>query len=243
MSVEFSNVYQEVLLENLDAILKQNLLFQARLKLLEREANVRAEMQAKIDDLTVNIQQLTEQLDSTQHYKTQAENNDAIVQEKTRIQSALNDTMRELAGVKADLEARRNEVSSLNGIVSSKDGEIQNLKSSKDGEIQNLKSSKDTEIQNLRLDKDAEIQNLRLDKDAEIQNLKTAKDAEIQNMQSAKDAEIERLKTELSDLQKLVPVVQAAKVVKKTTVKTEEKPVEISATETNKTRVEVGGTF
>jgi DNA repair exonuclease SbcCD ATPase subunit len=243
MSVEFSNVYQEVLLENLDAILKQNLLFQARLKLLEREANVRAEMQAKIDDLTVNIQQLTEQLDSTQHYKTQAENNDAIVQEKTRIQSALNDSMRELAGVKADLEARRNEVSSLNGIVSSKDGEIQNLKSSKDGEIQNLKSSKDTEIQNLRLDKDAEIQNLRLDKDAEIQNLKTAKDAEIQNMQSAKDAEIERLKTELSDLQKLVPVVQAAKVVKKTTVKTEEKPVEISATETNKTRVEVGGTF
>jgi len=221
MSVEFSNVYQEVLLENLDAILKQNLLFQARLKLLEREANVRAEMQAKIDDLTVNNQKLTEQLDSTQHYKTQAENNDAIVQEKTRIQSALNDTMRELAGVKADLEARRNEVSSLNGIVSSRDGEIQNLKSSKD----------------------TEIQNLRLDKDGEIQNLKTAKDAEIQNMQSAKDAEIERLKTELSDLQKLVPVVQAAKVVKKTTVKTEEKPVEISATETNKTRVEVGGTF
>ena len=229
MSVEFSNAYQEVLLENLDAILKQNLLFQARLKLLEREANVRAEMQAKIDDLTVNNQKLTEQLDSTQHYKTQAENNDAIVQEKTRIQSALNDSMRELAGVKADLEARRNEVSSLNGIVSSKDGEIQNLK-----------SSKDTEIQNLRLDKDAEIQNLKTAKDAEIQNLKTAKDAEIQNMQSAKDAEIERLKTELSDLQKLVP---APKVVKKTTVKTEEKPVEISATETNKTRVEVGGTF
>jgi DNA repair exonuclease SbcCD ATPase subunit len=221
MSVEFSNVYQEVLLENLDAILKQNLLFQARLKLLEREANVRAEMQAKIDDLTVNNQKLTEQLDSTQHYKIQAENNDAIVQEKTRIQSALNDSMRELAGVKADLEARRNEISSLNGIVSSREGEIQNLKSSREGEIQNLI----------------------LDKDGEIQNLKTAKDAEIQNMQSAKDAEIERLKTELFDLQKLVPVVQAAKVVKKTTVKTEEKPVEISATETNKTRVEVGGTF
>jgi DNA repair exonuclease SbcCD ATPase subunit len=221
MSVEFSNVYQEVLLENLDAILKQNLLFQARLKLLEREANVRAEMQAKIDDLTVNNQKLTEQLDSTQHYKIQAENNDAIVQEKTRIQSALNDSMRELAGVKADLEARRNEISSLNGIVSSREGEIQNLKSSREGEIQNLI----------------------LDKDGEIQNLKTAKDAEIQNMQSAKDAEIERLKTELSDLEKLVPVVPASKVVKKTTVKTEEKPVEISVTETNKTRVEVGGTF
>jgi hypothetical protein len=51
------------------------------------------------------------------------------------------------------------------------------------------------------------------------------------------------LKTEISDLQKLVPAVPIPKVVKKTTVKTEEKPVEISATETNKTRVEVGGTF
>jgi hypothetical protein len=196
MSVEFSNVYQEVLLENLDAILKQNLLFQARLKLLEREANVRAEMQAKIDDLTVNNQKLIEQLESTQHYKAQAENNDAIVQEKTRIQSALNDTMRELSGVKADLEARRNEISSLHNTI--------------------------------------------VDRDTEIKNLQSVKDAEIQNLKSVNDAEIEKLKTELSDLQKLVP---APKVVKKTTVKTEEKPVEISATETNKTRVEVGGTF
>jgi hypothetical protein len=196
MSVEFSNVYQEVLLENLDAILKQNLLFQARLKLLEREANVRAEMQAKIDDLTVNNQKLIEQLESTQHYKAQAENNDAIVQEKTRIQSALNDTMRELSGVKADLEARRNEISSLHNTI--------------------------------------------VDRDTEIKNLQSVKDAEIKNLKSVNDAEIEKLKTELSDLQKLVP---APKVVKKTTVKTEEKPVEISATETNKTRVEVGGTF
>ena len=174
MSVEFSNVYQEVLLENLDAILKQNLLFQARLKLLEREANVRAEMQAKIDGLTENIRQLNEQLESTQHYKAQAENNDAIVQEKTRIQSALNDTMRELSGVKTDLDARRNEVSSL------------------------------------------------------------------QNTIADRDVEIKSLKDTVSNLEKLVP---APKVVKKTTVKNQEKPVEISATETNKTRVEVGGTF
>jgi len=221
MSVEFSNAYQEVLLENLDVILKQNFVMQARLKLLEKEANLRAEMQAKIDDLTVNIQQLTEQLSFTEHYKVQAENNDAIVQEKTRIQSALNDTMRELAGVKVDLEARRNEASSLNGIVSSKDTEFQNLKSSKD----------------------TEIHNLRLDKDAEIQNLKSSKDTEIQNLKSVNDAEIERLKNQLSDLEKLVPVVPTSKVAKKTTVKTEENPVEISATETNKVRVEVGGTF
>ena len=159
MSVEFSNAYQEVLLENLDVILKQNFMMQARLKLLEKEANVRAEMQAKIDELTVKHQEALEQIGQSQHYKVQAESNEAIVQEKTRIQSALNDAMRELSKAKNALEA--------------------------------------------------------------------------------KEKEAEEMKSKISELQKFAP-----KVIKKATVKSiEEKPVEISATETNKVRVEAGGTF
>jgi chromosome segregation ATPase len=168
MSVEFSNVYQGVLLENLDVILKQNFLFQARLKMLEQEVNFRAEMQAKIDELTVKHQEALEQIGQTQHYRTQAESNDAIVQEKTRIQSALNDTMREL------------------GVT---------------------KNSLDSITQQLNL----------------------------------KNIEVEEMKSRISELEKLIP--PAPKVVKKITVKTEEKPVEISATETEKIKVEVGGTF
>ena len=161
MNVEFSNAYQEVLLENLDVILKQNFMMQTRLKLLEKEANVRAEMQAKIDELTVKHQEALEQIGQTQHYKTQAESNDAIVQEKNRIQSALNDVMREFGTTKNALEAR--------------------------------------------------------------------------------EKQIEEMNSKISELEKLVPL--APKIVKKVTVKTEEKPVEISATETNKVRVEAGGTF
>ena len=162
MSVEFSNAYQEVLLENLDVILKQNFMMQARLKLLEKEANVRAEMQAKIDELTVKHQEALQQIGQTQHYKTQAESNEAIVQEKTRIQSALNDAMRELGNTKSALEAR--------------------------------------------------------------------------------EKEVKEMSSKISELEKLIPV--ASKVFKKPTVKAiEEKPVEISATETNKVRVEAGGTF
>jgi len=161
MSVEFSNVYQEVLLENLDVILKQNFLFQAKLKMFEREIGFRAEMQAKIDELTVKHQEALEQIGQTQHYKVQAESNDAIVQEKSRIQSALNDTMRELGVTKNSLES--------------------------------------------------------------------------------KEKEVEEMKSRISELEKLIP--PAPKVVKKVTVKTEEKPVEISATETDKIKVEVGGTF
>ena len=161
MSVEFSNAYQEVLLENLDVILKQNFMMQARLKLFEKETNLRAEMQAKIDELTVKHQEALEQIGQTQHYKVQAESNDAIVQEKSRIQSALNDTMRELGVTKNSLES--------------------------------------------------------------------------------KEKEVEEMKSRISELEKLIP--PAPRVVKKVTVKTEEKPVEISATETEKEKVEVGGTF
>ena len=162
MSVEFSNIYQEVLLENLDVIIKQNFIMQARLKLLEKETDVRAEMQAKINELTVKHQEALQQINHTQHYKVQAESNDAIVQEKTRIQSALNDTMRDLGTTKSTLEAR--------------------------------------------------------------------------------EKEIEEMKLRISELEKLVP--PASKVVKKVAVKSiEEKPVQISATETNKLRVEAGGTF
>ena len=168
MSVEFSNAYQEVLLENLDVILKQNFMMQARLKMLEKETNIRAEMQAKIEELTVKHQEALEQIGQTQHYRVQAESNDAIVQEKTRIQSALNDTMRELG---------------------------------------TTKNSLDSITQQLNL----------------------------------KNKEVEEMKSRISELEKLVP--PAPKVVKKITVKTEEKPVEISATETNKLEVEVGGTF
>ena len=161
MSVEFSNAYQEVLLENLDVVLKQNFMMQARIKLLEKETNNRAEMQAKIEELSVKHQEVLQQVEQTHHYKTQAESNDSIVQEKSRIQSALNDTMRELGTTK--------------------------------------------------------------------------------NLLDLKNKEVEEMKSRIFELEKLIPL--APKVVKKITVKTEEKPVEISATETKKEEVEVGGTF
>ena len=114
MSVEFSNAYQEVLLENLDAILKQNFMFQARIKLFEKEANSKAELQAKLDDVTAKYQNVLEQVGAAEQYKTRADDNDAIVQEKTRIQSALNDTMRELASCKGVLEVKNIEVLTKN---------------------------------------------------------------------------------------------------------------------------------
>ena len=110
MSVEFSNAYQEVLLENLDAILKQNFMFQTRIKLFEKQTNVQVELQAKIDELTAKYQDVLGQVGKAEQYKIQADNNNAIVQEKTRIQSALNDTMRKVSGLESGLEAKQKEI-------------------------------------------------------------------------------------------------------------------------------------
>ena len=117
MSVEFSNAYQEVLLENLDAILKQNFMFQTRIKLFEKEANFKTELQAKLDDVTAKYHDAMSQVGEAEQYKVQASSNDAIVQEKSRIQSALNDTMKELDTTKSALEKSQDLVKELKSRV------------------------------------------------------------------------------------------------------------------------------
>jgi uncharacterized protein YPO0396 len=117
MSVEFSNAYQEVLLENLDSILKQNFMFQTRIKLFEKEANNKTELQARLDEVTVKYQEALSQIGEAEHYKVQASSNDAIVQEKSRIQSALNDTMKELGTTKSELESNQELVKELKSRV------------------------------------------------------------------------------------------------------------------------------
>ena len=114
MSVEFSNAYQEVLIENIDSILKQNFMFQARLKLFEKQANGQAELQAKLDDVTAKYQDVLGQVGKAEQYKIRAESNDTIVQEKNRIQSALNDTMRKVSELESSLEAKQKDILNKN---------------------------------------------------------------------------------------------------------------------------------
>jgi hypothetical protein len=121
MDVNYVTAYQEVLLENLDAILKQNFQFQTRLKLYEMDSNKQAELQAKFNELTANYQEAVNKLDefksSSQVYKVQAESSDAIVQEKNRIQSALNDAMREITVLNQSIQTKDREISDLKDII------------------------------------------------------------------------------------------------------------------------------
>ena len=79
MSVEFSNAYQEILLDNLISIIKQNFIFQTQLKLAEQSGIAKDEIQVKYEELLKTYEALKE-------YKMRADSNASAHEEKTRLQ-------------------------------------------------------------------------------------------------------------------------------------------------------------
>lgn len=125
MSVEFSNAYQEILLDNLMAIIKQNFVFQTQLKLTENVGKDRSDLESKIGELTKEIEMLKIQSRDAETYRMKAEQNTSAHEEKSRIQTALNDTMKQLSAVKKQLEESQSFVSK---IENDKNTEIVELK-------------------------------------------------------------------------------------------------------------------
>ena len=121
MSVEFSNAYQEILLDNLMAIIKQNFVFQTQLKLMEDKGKQTADLQAKYDEIVVKYNAAQNDLQQIESYKSKATINDSAHQEKSRIQAALNDEMKKKAILQKDLETK-------DSIIKEKDDEIASLK-------------------------------------------------------------------------------------------------------------------
>ena len=113
MSVEFSNAYQDILLDNLVSIIKQNFIFQTQLKLTESTGKDKTELQNNNDILNGENASLREQLSQLESLRLRVESNDSAHEEKSRIQTALNDEMRKSAELKRTLEERDGEISNL----------------------------------------------------------------------------------------------------------------------------------
>jgi len=113
MSVEFSNAYQEILLDNLVSIIKQNFIFQTQLKIAENVKNNYDELSKQLDFLKEENNSLKVQVGQVDGYKLRAEANNSAHEEKSRIQSALNDEMRKSALLKTNLEQKEVEILEL----------------------------------------------------------------------------------------------------------------------------------
>ena len=99
MSVEFSNAYQEILLDNLVAIIKQNFIFQTQIKLSENSSKEKEELQIKLNDLIEKYNSAKFDLSQLDVYKTKAESNLSAHEEKSRIQTALNEEMKKTSSL------------------------------------------------------------------------------------------------------------------------------------------------
>jgi len=110
MSVEFSNAYQEILLDNLVAIIKQNFIFQTQLKLAEDSGKATAEIQAKYNELL-------QAYEAVKDLKTKVDVNASAHEDKSRLQSALNDSMKQNTALQKQLEEKNTEIAGLNEYI------------------------------------------------------------------------------------------------------------------------------
>jgi len=107
MDGKFLDVYNEVILENFNAVLKQNFMFQTQIKFAEEKAKEVGELEKKLATLTsensdANI--LREEIKTLNERISQKE---AIIQsssntdnERHRLQTAVNNQMKEIEGLK-----------------------------------------------------------------------------------------------------------------------------------------------
>lgn len=104
MSVEFSNAYQEILLENLMSVIKQNFIFQTQIKLTEDLGKQKSDLEKNYFELNEKYNQVKGEVELINTYKQRAEQNISAHEEKSRIQAALNDMMKKSSALQKELE-------------------------------------------------------------------------------------------------------------------------------------------
>jgi chromosome segregation ATPase len=102
MSVEFSNTYQEILLDNFNSVIKQNLMFQTQLKMAE-ETQKNNKSDEKINLLNGEYNVLKSDYDNAlkkiSDLEVRASVGQSLHDEKTRVQAALNDELKKAASL------------------------------------------------------------------------------------------------------------------------------------------------
>lgn len=141
MDVEFLNSYTEVVLENFDSVLKQNLVFQTQLKILGKNKN-------QIEDLNKKLEEkdklITELQNSIQLLQQDEYKNNSIINEKNRIQQALNDIMQQNLVLQENIKQKDDIILNCNQEISNLKFNIEELKP-----VPKMKKKNDNQIKNV----------------------------------------------------------------------------------------------
>tara|TARA_R110000868_G_scaffold109508_1_gene297695 strand:- start:512 stop:1102 length:591 start_codon:yes stop_codon:yes gene_type:complete len=153
MDADFINTYTEVLLENAEAVIRQNFMLQARLKVMEKtlvekekakqefEQNLtnndteKESLRSTVDRLNTQIAELSNKVDASRKENDNLNNQIAdwqnkansfqsdAVIEKQRIQQAYNDSQKEISSLTVEKD-------SLNAVVQDLMSQVESLKAS-----------------------------------------------------------------------------------------------------------------
>ena len=115
MSVEFTNMFQDTVLENLTAVIKQNVVYQTQIKLMEKDLQQKVELQDKYNKLILECDQLKNISQDLEIYKSRADINQSAHDEKSRIQTALNETLRKVSLLENENNTLRETIKKLEG--------------------------------------------------------------------------------------------------------------------------------
>lgn len=117
MDVQFINSYNEVLFDNFVSVLKQNILFQTNIKILEEKVKGYSNLEQNLNELNDIRNMYNTALDNNAKLQAQLNEKDQQLNsmhsneaEKYRLQSAVNDLMRQ----NAELENQINELKNKN---------------------------------------------------------------------------------------------------------------------------------
>ena len=143
MDGKFLSTYNEVILDNFDAVLKQNFMFQTQIKLLEEQIKEKSELETKLASLSSEKNDIVELRAEIDGLKTELDNKNLAIQnlnntdnERHRLQTAVNNQMKEIEGLK----------SQVGSLQSDKESEVQLVKNQKDSEIGLLKNKEKEQL-------------------------------------------------------------------------------------------------
>lgn len=143
MDAKFLNTYNEVILDNFNAVLKQNFLFQTQIKVLEEQVKEKSELETKLASLSSENNDISELRGEIDGLKDELNNKNLAIQnlnntdsERHRLQTAVNNQMKEIEGLKSQVGSLQN----------GKDSEVQSVKNQKDSVIKLLKDKEKEQL-------------------------------------------------------------------------------------------------
>ena len=152
----FINAYNEVILDNLNAIMKQNFMFQTQIKFLEERVSMIPGLEEKGNLYDSVVREKTELENRLVSLKNEIENKDNIIKnttnsdvDKHRLQTALNEQAKELERLSNKITDVENDIDDKNYYIKQLEDMLPNSKRKKLG-LEIIESTKE-EVEEIKI--------------------------------------------------------------------------------------------